>query len=78
MQHGIENPGSAVFVGSAAQDVIALMPCFPRPDERVVAEEIVHAGGGPAATAAVAFVRLGGQAHFVGAVGDDASGDEGF
>ena len=35
-----------------------------------------HAGGGPAATAAVAFARLGGQAHFVGAIGDDAAGEE--
>lgn len=76
MQQVAERPGSAVFVGVAAQDVIALLPRFPLPDERLVAEDIVHAGGGPAATAAVAFARLGGQAHFVGAIGDDAAGAE--
>jgi sulfofructose kinase len=73
---GLEKPaGSAVFVGVAVQDVIALVPRFPLPDERIIAEDIVQAGGGPAATAAVAFVRLGGQAHFVGAIGDDAAGE---
>ena len=76
MQQVMERPGSAVFVGVAAQDVIALLPRFPLPDERAVAEDIVHAGGGPAATAAVAFARLGGQAHFVGAIGDDTAGAE--
>ena len=76
MQQVMERPGAAVFVGVAAQDVIALLPRFPLPDERLVAEDIVHAGGGPAATAAVAFARLGGQAHFVGAIGDDAAGAE--
>jgi len=67
--------GSAVFVGVAVEDVIALVPRFPLPDERLIADDIVVAGGGPAATAAVAFVRLGGQAHFIGALGDDAAGE---
>jgi sugar/nucleoside kinase (ribokinase family) len=75
MEQVAARPGSAVFVGAAAQDVIALLPRFPLPDERVLAEDIMTAGGGPAATAAVAFVRLGGQAYFVGTVGDDAAGD---
>jgi sulfofructose kinase len=64
----------AVFVGLAVWDTIALVPEFPEPDGRVVAEAIVEAGGGPAATAAVACVRLGMPAAFVGAVGDDARG----
>jgi sugar/nucleoside kinase (ribokinase family) len=75
MKKTTAKPGSAVFVGAAAQDFTALVPRFPLPDERVVAEDIVTAGGGPAATAAVAFVRLGGEAHFVGAVGDDATAE---
>lgn len=64
----------AVFVGLAAWDTIALVPDFPEPDGRVAAETIVEAGGGPAATAAVACVRLGVPAAFVGPVGDDARG----
>lgn len=63
-----------LFVGAATVDSIALVPAFPHPDERVVADELVFAGGGPAATAAVAAARLGVPAAFVGTVGDDADG----
>jgi sulfofructose kinase len=66
---------SVTFVGAATLDAIALVSRFPQPDERLVAEEIVYAGGGPAATAAVAAARLGVAAAFVGAVGEDAEGD---
>ena len=64
----------AVFVGAATHDAIALVDGFPGPDERVVAEQVVYAGGGPAATAAVAASRLGVRVGFVGTVGDDANG----
>lgn len=65
-----------VFLGVATLDTIALVDHAPAPDERVVAEELVHAGGGPAATAAVAAARLGlAGVHFVGAVGDDEDGE---
>jgi sulfofructose kinase len=67
---------SVTFVGAATLDGIALVPQFPQPDERLVAEEIAYAGGGPAATAAVAAARLGVAAGFVGAVGDDAEGKQ--
>lgn len=63
-----------VFVGAATWDAIALVARFPEPDDRVVAEEIRYAGGGPAATAAVAAARLGLPATFVGTVGDDHEG----
>jgi len=63
-----------LFVGAATVDSIALVPAFPHPDQRVVADELVFAGGGPAATAAVAAARLGVAAAFVGTVGDDADG----
>jgi inosine-uridine nucleoside N-ribohydrolase len=43
-----------VFVGVATLDAIALVDGLPAPDERVIADELVFAGGGPAATAAVA------------------------
>jgi sulfofructose kinase len=67
-------PGPLVFVGAATLDTIALVPALPEPDTRLLAEAITQAGGGPAATAAVAAARLGVPAAFVGAVGDDEAG----
>jgi sulfofructose kinase len=64
-----------VFVGLATLDTILVVPRHPEPDDRVVATECVVAGGGPAATAAVAAARLGADVAFVGAVGDDAAGE---
>lgn len=64
----------AVFVGAATFDAIALVDGFPGADERVVAESVVYAGGGPAATGAVAAARLGARVAFIGTVGDDANG----
>jgi sugar/nucleoside kinase (ribokinase family) len=63
-----------LFVGAATVDSIALVEAFPHPDQRLVADELVFAGGGPAATAAVAASRLGIPAAFVGTVGDDPDG----
>jgi sulfofructose kinase len=61
-------------VGLATRDTILAVPSHPPPDGRVVAHDLVVAGGGPAATAAVALARLGVESVFVGAVGDDAAG----
>ncbi len=69
------SPGVVVFAGAATLDVITLVTRFPEPNERQVAEDLIHAGGGPAATAAVAAARLGQPAAFVGTVGDDAEGE---
>jgi sugar/nucleoside kinase (ribokinase family) len=69
-----EQSFEAVFVGAATLDAIALVPRFPGHDERVVADEVSYAGGGPAATSAVAAARLGVRSAFVGTVGDDANG----
>jgi sugar/nucleoside kinase (ribokinase family) len=55
-------------------DSIVLVSGYPGPDERVVADDLVFAGGGPAATAAVAAARLGIDSAFVGTVGDDEDG----
>ncbi|MEP6632332.1 MAG: PfkB family carbohydrate kinase, partial [Lapillicoccus sp.] len=68
------NGVDAVFVGVATLDAIALVDGFPAADDRVVATEVAYAGGGPAATAAVAAARLGIRTAFVGTVGDDANG----
>ena len=66
-----------VFVGSATWDTIALVHELPARDTRVEALEIVCAGGGPAATAAVTAARLGvPDVHFVGTVGSDESAEQ--
>lgn len=65
---------AVVCVGLATQDSIFALPRHPGADDRVVATELAVAGGGPAATAAVALVRLGIETAFVGAVGDDGVG----
>ena len=69
-----QSPVDAVFIGVATFDAIALVDGFPAPDDRVVASEVAYAGGGPAATAAVAASRLGVRTAFVGTVGDDTNG----
>jgi sugar/nucleoside kinase (ribokinase family) len=61
-------------VGAATLDTIFALPRHPGPDDRVVASELVRAGGGPAATAAVTLARLGVPIFLVAAVGDDEAG----
>ena len=65
-----------VCVGLATRDTLYRLPEFPDPDGRVIATERVVAGGGPAATAAVAIAKLGVPARFVGIVDDDLPGVE--
>src|SRR5919201_6661928 len=71
--HGPSDP-YVVCVGAATLDAIFAVPRHPAADDRVVASQLVRAGGGPAATAAVALARLGVPVFFVGAVGDDRAG----
>ena len=66
----------AVCVGVITIDTIALVDKYPSADERVIAQEIARAGGGPAAVAAVALSRLGIKSAIVGTIGDDADGKE--
>jgi sulfofructose kinase len=66
----------AVCVGVITIDTIALVDKYPSEDERVLANEISRAGGGPAAVAAVALSRLGVKSAIVGTIGDDADGKE--
>jgi sulfofructose kinase len=66
----------AVCVGVVTIDTVASVDKYPGEDERVVANEISRAGGGPAAVAAVAMSRLGIKSAIVGTVGDDADGKE--
>lgn len=66
----------AVCVGVITVDTIALVDRYPSEDERVLAQEISRAGGGPAAVAAVTMSRLGIKSAIVGTIGDDADGKE--
>jgi sulfofructose kinase len=63
-----------ICVGVATVDTIAAVERMPGEDDRVVGEPFVVAGGGPAATAAVALARLGASVGFCGVVGDDDAG----
>ena len=65
-----------VSVGLATRDTIYRVPELPEPDGRVLATERVVAGGGTAATAAVAIARLGVPVRFVGVVDEDLPGVE--
>ncbi|MFR9778393.1 carbohydrate kinase family protein [Micromonospora sp. MS34] len=64
-----------VFAGAATYDAITVVDHFPGPNERQTAHAVRYAGGGPAATAAVAAARLGAPSAFVGTVGDDEEGE---
>lgn len=63
-----------VFVGAATYDAISLVPTYPGTDDRVEATDVVFAGGGPAATAAVAAQRIGIEVTLIAQVGEDDVG----
>jgi len=62
-------------IGHAAYDITMAVDHHPRADEKMLAEALDFAGGGPAANAAVAVARLGGHAAFCGYLGRDVFGD---
>lgn len=61
-------------IGTVTLDLISLLPAYPKANDRVLAQEMVLAGGGPAATAAVTLSRLGHSVEMVTAIGDDDQG----
>ena len=65
-----------VCLGVITIDTIAQVDKYPAEDERVLANQIVRAGGGPAAVAAVTLSRLGISTAIVGTIGDDEDGTE--
>lgn len=67
--------GTLLFVGCATLDAIALVQDYPAADSRTVATDFATAGGGPAATAAVAAARAGARTAFAGVLGTDEEGD---
>jgi len=64
-----------VCVGHAALDLIYRVDALPARPTKVPAQSLAISGGGMAANAACAIVRLGGAARQVGSIGDDVFGD---
>ena len=62
-------------VGHASFDITMSVATHPGADEKVVADAMMLAGGGPAANAAVCAARLGGSAGFCGYLGNDQFGE---
>jgi sugar/nucleoside kinase (ribokinase family) len=71
--HQPEGP-DVVCIGSAALDLLLVVDELPGADERVPADTGMMAGGGPAATAAVALARLGHRVELIARVEDDPAG----
>lgn len=63
-------------VGSCNIDLVARCATLPRPGETVLARSYTSVVGGKGANQAIAAARAGGRTAIVGAVGDDAHGDE--
>jgi sulfofructose kinase len=62
-------------VGHASYDLVFSVPNHPKQDEKIVADNLLGCGGGPAANAAVTAARLGFKAAFAGYLGRDTFGD---
>jgi ribokinase len=65
-----------VVVGSINMDLVTLAPRFAGPGETLLGERFLTLQGGKGANQAVAAARLGAEVTMVGAVGDDAFGDQ--
>lgn len=68
------NSTRIIVVGSANQDYLVRVPRAPRPGETTMATGMIKQPGGKGANQAVSAARLGGDVHFVGAVGRDDDG----
>lgn len=66
----------AVVVGSLVMDLVFRVPRRPEPDDVVVTDDFAVYRGGKGYNQAVALARLGADVAMVGAVGDDAHGEE--
>lgn len=63
-------------VGHAAYDLVFQVGHHPAEDEKIVADNLLACGGGPAANAAVTVARLGYTSAFAGFLGQDLYGDK--
>jgi sulfofructose kinase len=71
-----ENPieVDVLCVGHASYDLIYSVPHHPGEDEKMVADNFISCGGGPAANAAVQVAKLGLKSAFAGYLGNDLYG----
>ncbi len=58
-----------IFIGLTTLDLIYHAPSAPSANEKIVAQTMSFAAGGPATNAAVVFAALGGQATLISAIG---------
>jgi sulfofructose kinase len=65
-------------VGHASYDLIFSVDHHPGADEKIVADNLISCGGGPAANAAVCVSKLGLTSAFAGYLGCDLYGDRHF
>ncbi len=72
---GLPDVSSVLCVGIATLDRIFAVDRLPTTPGKYRANSRTVTGGGVAANAAVAISRLGGDARFLGAFGDDEAGD---
>ena len=68
-------PLDVLCVGHASYDLVFSIPHHPGADEKMVADNLLGCGGGPAANAAVTIAKLGHSAGFCGYLGNDVYGD---
>ncbi len=64
-----------ICVGHASYDITMAVAAHPQADEKMLADALDLAGGGPAANAALCAVRLGGASGFCGYLGRDLFGE---
>jgi len=62
-------------VGHASYDIAMAVPHHPGTNEKMLADSMQLAGGGPAANAAVCVTRLGGKSGFCGYLSHDLFGE---
>lgn len=65
-------------IGHASYDLIFSVDHHPGADEKIVADDLLSCGGGPAANAAVCVAKLGLTSAFAGYLGHDLYGDRHF
>lgn len=65
-----------VVVGSINMDLVTLAPRFAGPGETLLGERFLTIPGGKGANQAVAAARLGAEVNLIGALGDDAFGQQ--
>ena len=63
-----------ICMGNASMDSLAILPHYPKLDERIQVKSLTEQGGGEAATAAVTISRMGATVSFIGKIGNDRTG----